>query len=79
MKNIYKKFILVGITSLSLISCNIIDNHQSASIETKLEDIKLSNDIRNYTSCIEDGRNFDRIAATKNEEADSLYNKMPKF
>ena len=49
MKNIYKKFILVGITSLSLISCNIIDNHQSASIETKLEDIKLSNDImRNH-------------------------------
>ena len=65
MKNIYKKFILVGITSLSLISCNIIDNQHSASIETKLEDIKLSNNIRNYTSCIEDGRNFDRIAATK--------------
>ena len=46
MKNIYKKFILVGITSLSLISCNIIDNHQRAAIETKLQDIKLSNNIR---------------------------------
>ena len=79
MNNIYKKFILVGITSLSLISCNIIDNQQSASIETKLQDIKLSNNIRNYTSCIEDGRNFDRIAATKNEEAESLYNKSAKI
>ena len=49
MKNIYKKFILVGITSLSLISCNIIDNQQSASIETKLQDIKLSNNTVSYT------------------------------
>ena len=79
MKNIYKNFLLVGITSLSLMSCNIIDNQQSAFIETKLQDVKLSNDIRNYTSCIEDGRNFDRIAATKNEEADSLYNKRAKI
>jgi hypothetical protein len=79
MKNIYKKFILVGITSLSLISCNIIDNQQSASIETKLQDIKLSNNIRNYSACIEDGRNFDRLATTKNEEAESLYNKSAKI
>ena len=79
MKNIYKKFILVGITSLSLIGCNIIDNQQSASIETKLQDIKLSNNIRNYSACIEDGRNFDRLAATKNEEAESLYNRSAKI
>jgi hypothetical protein len=79
MKNIYKKFILVGITSLSLISCNITDNQQSASIETKLQDIKLSNNIRNYSACIEDGRNFDRLATTKNEEAESLYNKSAKI
>ena len=79
MKNIYKKLILVGITSLSLISCNIIDNEQSTSIGTKLQDIKLSNNIRNYTNCIEDGKKFDRIATTKNEEAESLYNKSAKI
>ena len=79
MKNIYKKFILVGITSLSLISCNIIDNQQSASIETKLQDIKLSNDIRNYTSCIEDGRNFDRLLLLRMKKQIVYIIKVPKF
>ena len=32
-----------------------------------------------FSEGFEDGRNFDRIAATKNEEADSLYNKSAKI
>jgi hypothetical protein len=79
MLNKYKKIILIVLSSFSLIGCNIIDNQQSARIETKLEDIKLSNTIRSYSECIEDGKNLDRIASTKNEEADSLYNKSAKI
>jgi hypothetical protein len=79
MINNYKKIIFIGFTGLLLMSCNMIDNQQSESIKTKLEDVKITNNIRTYRNCVEDGKNFDKIAVNKNEEAESLYNKSAKI
>jgi hypothetical protein len=74
-----KKIIIITLTSCSLISCNIISNNKNARIETSIQNVKISNTLRSYNKCIDDGKSFDLLAASKKEEADSLYNKSAKI
>ncbi len=73
------KLIIIAFTCATLSACNVIDNNHSARIQTKINDIKISNNLRSYSECIEDGKKFDYLASSKNIEADSLYNKSAKI
>ena len=75
----FNNLIIITLTSFSLISCNIIDNNKNARIETSIQNVKISNTLRTYNKCIDDGKSFDILAASKKEEADSLYNKSAKI
>lgn len=73
------KLIILAFCCVTLSSCNVIDNNQSARIKTKINDLKISNNLRSYSECIEDGKSFDNLASNKNSEAESLYNKSAKI
>ena len=73
------KLMILAICCVTLASCNVIDNNQSARIKTKINDLKISNNLRSYSQCIEDGKSFDNLASNKNSEAESLYNKSAKI
>ena len=73
------KLIILTFCCVTLSSCNVIDNNQSARIKTKINDLKISNNLRSYSECIEDGKSFDNLASNENSEADSLYNKSAKI
>ena len=73
------QFLIIAFTCATLSACNVIDNNHSARIQTKINDIKISNNLRSYSECIEDGKNFDSLASSKYSEADSLYNKSAKI
>ncbi|MDA1134716.1 MAG: hypothetical protein O2916_00600 [Proteobacteria bacterium] len=75
----YKNLMLITLSSLALVSCNILSDNKSARIETTIKNVKISSSLRSYNNCIEDGKSFDTLAATKGEEADSLYNKSAKI
>ena len=73
------KLIISAFCCVILSSCNVIDNNQSARIKTKINDLKISNNLRSYSECIEDGKSFDNLASNENSEAESLYNKSAKI
>ena len=75
----FKNLIIITLTSCSLISCNIISNNKNARIETSIQNVKISNSLRSYNKCIDDGKSFDILAANKKEEADVLLNKSAKI
>jgi hypothetical protein len=75
----FKNLIIISLTSCSLISCNIINDNKNARIETSIQNVKISNALRSYNKCIDDGKSFDNLASSKKEEADSLYNKSAKI
>ena len=75
----YKNLVLITLSSLALVSCNILSDNKSARIETSIKNVKISSSLRSYNNCIEDGKSFDALAATKREESDSLYNKSAKI
>ena len=78
MKIKYHEYILIAITCTALVGCNVTNNKDSARISTKINEIKISNNLRSYSECIEDGKRFDNLASKKNSDADSLYNKSAK-
>lgn len=75
----FKNLIIISLTSCSLISCNIINDNKNARIETSIQNVKISNVLRSYNKCIDDGKSFDNLASGKKDEADSLYNKSAKI
>ena len=79
MKIKYKKIIFLAFSSFALASCNLTMDNKNARIETSIKNVKISSSLRSYGKCIEDGKSFDSLASTKNEGADSLYNKSAKI
>jgi len=79
MKIKYKNIIFLAFSSFALASCNLTMDNKNARIETSIKNVKISSSLRSYDQCIEDGKNFDNLASTKNEGADSLYNKSAKI
>jgi hypothetical protein len=75
----YKKLIFAGFLGFTLANCNITNDNKNARIETAISNVKISNSLRSYNKCVEDGKSFDSLAATKNEEAESLYNKSARI
>ena len=75
----YIKFIFVAFLGFVLVSCNITSDSKNARIETSIKNIKITNTLRSYNECIDEGKSFDNLASTKNEEAPSLYNKSAKI
>jgi hypothetical protein len=78
MKIKYKNIIFLAFSSFALASCNLTMDNKNARIETSIKNVKISSSLRSYDQCIEDGKSFDSLASTKNEGADSLYNKSEK-
>ena len=79
MKIKYKNIVLLAFSSFALASCNLTMDNKNARIETSIKNVKISSSLRSYDQCIEDGKNFDSLASTKKEGADSLYNKSAKI
>lgn len=79
MKIKYKNIIFLAFSSFALASCNLTMDNKNARIETSIKNVKISSSLRSYDKCIEDGKSFDNLASTKNEGADSLYNKSAKI
>ena len=75
----HTKLILIAFLSFALVSCNITSDNKNARIETSIKNVQITSSLRSYNECIEDGKSFDSLAATKNEEAPSLYNKSAKI
>ena len=66
------KLIILAFCWVTLSSCNVIDNNQSARIKTKINDLKISNNLRSYSECVEDGKSFDNLASNENSEAENI-------
>ena len=79
MKIKYKNIVLLAFSSFALASCNLTMDKKNARIETSIKNVKISSSLRSYDQCVEEGKSFDNLASTKNEEADSLYNKSAKI
>ena len=75
----YTKLLFIAFLSFAIASCNITSDNKNARIETSIKNVKITNTLRSYNKCIDDGKSFDSLAATKNEEAPSLYNKSAKI
>ena len=75
----HTKSILIAFLGFALVSCNITSDNKNARIETSIKNVKITSTLRSYNQCIDDGKSFDSLAATKNEEAASLYNKSAKI
>ena len=75
----YTKLLFTSFLGFALVSCNITNDNKNARIETSIKNLKITNTLRSYNECIDDGKSFDSLAATKNEEALSLYNKSAKI
>ena len=75
----YAKLLFISFLGFALVSCNITNDNKNARIETSIKNVKITNTLRSYNECVDDGISFDSLAATKNEEALSLYNKSAKI
>ena len=75
----HTKLIFIAFLGFVLVSCNITSDNKNARIETSIKNVKITNTLRSYNECIDDGKSFDSLATTKNEEAPSLYNKSAKI
>ena len=75
----HTKLIFIAFLGFTLVSCNITSDNKNARIETSIKNVKINSTLRSYNECIDDGKSFDNLAATKNEEAPSLYNKSAKI
>ena len=62
----YTKLIFTGFLGFALASCNITSDNKNARIETSIKNVKITNTLRSYNECIDDGKSFDSLAATKN-------------
>ena len=48
----YKNLVLITISSLAVVSCNILSYNKSARIETSIKNVKISSSLRSYNNCI---------------------------
>ena len=79
MKNKHIFFLLAIISGLTISGCNINNGYKNAKIENAVKNVKVSSTLRSYEQCIVDGKNFDSLAITNKDQAESLYNKSAKI